>query len=679
MAQNPVTAFLAGFQAVDNLETNRQQRRFREQQMSQAKKDWAFRNDQYQRQRWAWRQESHLKAAEALTPIIMKEVSDQIEATYQAQIDAGVDPKKAAKNREEHLNRWMGNSYVDANGNPSGATLFLTELLNRMIAQDPSIGEALALSHGYDPGAGPLVNSDRPMSAVYGVPPEHNKGRAGFAMQVNTIDGRVAPYTKNRTANPNDPIEIANISTQGLVNFFGGAYFTNESQLLMSLRAMMGDEEPAAQVTREKAQERSTTEPEEEAAPGPPAPEDDLMLPHIEDTSELEARPRPETIIESGHALQGTPESAVTYDTNEIRKQAEEAPSGLERFFDWLGRGAVNNPRAKLAEQRAKAFASEADGLDINTPEVRAPADSAKAVPANQRKNATLANVQTNTEAAIEAADTPSPDALAPTAERVLQAQGKRPTLHQLYNALLMAKAEIVTPQELRQYAKTGSFDIPAARKLQWVQKGIYGRWVDASTGQIGPLQQVFPDDGAANGMSSRELMEEQEALLEGFPEFQKEGGPNLRETLATINTADNLLTNAGLLRNEDRISQEYINSIRRGARNVANFEDPRGFMEDTALFSDPELGPNNEAIGFILDQLGVAGEDVNWALYQYGIEMRNLRPYWSGETLLRNVIKVEEEARRLVANSKGKLSRREARDILIRKAAGAKVKVKVN
>ena len=52
---NPVSAFLAGFQAVDALETNRQNRAFREQQwrgkreeMSRTRKMWKRQDDEYE-------------------------------------------------------------------------------------------------------------------------------------------------------------------------------------------------------------------------------------------------------------------------------------------------------------------------------------------------------------------------------------------------------------------------------------------------------------------------------------------------------------------------------------------------------------------------------------------------------------------------------------------------------
>ena len=76
---NPVDSFMRGFAVVDQLETNRQLRSFREEEMSQARKEWKHQDEMWAIEANQRRQAKYAAAFESTTLSVMEEVNMQVQ------------------------------------------------------------------------------------------------------------------------------------------------------------------------------------------------------------------------------------------------------------------------------------------------------------------------------------------------------------------------------------------------------------------------------------------------------------------------------------------------------------------------------------------------------------------------------------------------------------------------
>jgi hypothetical protein len=279
MAANPVAAFLAGFQAVDNLETNRQQRQFAQEQQSQLRKLWGRQDEMWARDQMALRQQENYQQYQISSEALMDEIAMQAEKVYEANLNAAAptdtngkqlmtSQEAADEAKASYLNQWFSNKTM-VNGKPAGFIRFSTEVVNRMIAANPEFGEHLALTTGFDAAAGELIADRRnPVTGVIGVPPEADpEGKGGFIPQVNATTGRGAPGTVNRTASDNDPLYVGRVNAQVLSKLFGGQILTSQDRLAIMLRNQFGVE--PGSVTQQAAESGSAggTQPQQKPVP----------------------------------------------------------------------------------------------------------------------------------------------------------------------------------------------------------------------------------------------------------------------------------------------------------------------------------------------------------------------------------------------------------------------------
>jgi len=217
-----------------------------------------------------------------------------------------------------------------------------------------------------------------------------------------------------------------------------------------------------------------------------------------------------------------------------------------------------------------------------------------------------------------------------------------------MYNAVGLTKIKAITPAQLMQYASTGQFNAAAKRNLQLVTDAKSGITSVFDMDQGVVVNQVRTGQGTAGeGDTDLDIFEAQRTLIENSFEYQDRDGNvdegRVQQALEQIETASDILG----LTDEQRQDRSLLTSLKQGQRFVRNFKPDSSQTFDFNPFSDPELGPNNMALGFLADQLGVSSqEQADRFLYDYGITFRNAFPRMSAEDLLRNVQHMEQLAR---------------------------------
>jgi hypothetical protein len=225
---NPVDSFMRGFAVVDQLETNRQLRSFREEEMSQARKEWAHQDEMWAIEANQRRQAKYAAMFESTTVSVMEEVDMQVQEQLRLADEADAagrhdEAKKRRKHADEAIKYWTSpNPVID--GKPAGEAMIVQEVVRRMQQADPEFGEWVMLQAGRDPGAGSLVNSMQPVQSLVVVPPELSPlGIPSIAAELNRKDGGTGGMTQFRTDRPNDPIDFVPVTSSLAHKVFGPA------------------------------------------------------------------------------------------------------------------------------------------------------------------------------------------------------------------------------------------------------------------------------------------------------------------------------------------------------------------------------------------------------------------------------------------------------------------------
>jgi hypothetical protein len=250
---NPVDSFMRGFAVVDQLETNRQLRSFREEEMSQARKEWAHQDEEWAREANQRRQAKYAAAFESTTVSVMEEVDMQVQEQLRLADEADAagrhdEAKKRRKHADEAIKYWTSpNPVID--GKPAGEAMIVQEVVRRMMLADPEFGEFVMLKAKRDPAAGSLVDSRKPVQSLILLPPELSPtGELSIAAELNRKDGGTGGMTQFRTDRPNDPIDFVPVNASLAHEVFGTAYATGNSASLRLLRNTL--EEPAGTTAR---------------------------------------------------------------------------------------------------------------------------------------------------------------------------------------------------------------------------------------------------------------------------------------------------------------------------------------------------------------------------------------------------------------------------------------------
>ena len=223
MATDPVSAFLTGFRAVDEYETNKQRRAMMDEQMSWNRKLWGE-----QEKQWA------------------RDELDRYRTEKYAQFEARVQDVINSVPREE-ANSWFSDENMK-DGEITGFSKVTNQVLKEMIAEDPEFGEHIAQAYGQDPRAGALVNNKlHPVHSV-GIHPLQ-----GVWFQVNSVNGP-QPLTKFRTSQGNDPVYFGKTGLKELVKIFGPNASNSQMAITRQLHGALGIERDGSPVDTPRTQ-----------------------------------------------------------------------------------------------------------------------------------------------------------------------------------------------------------------------------------------------------------------------------------------------------------------------------------------------------------------------------------------------------------------------------------------
>ncbi len=693
---NPINSFLQGFAAVDQLETNRQNRRFRDTQQSRLRTLWGRQDKLYERQQLEQFRGDRLNELDATMRGLMAEL-------------------------------------------PEGSPLFndpvalLNEAHKRMVASNPEFGEHVALAMGLDPATGSLVRDPtKPVSGIGFVPPDKDPaGEGGMFFEIDSVNGK-QPHTDNRTSSPNDPVTLARGGIEEMIKVYGPGIMKNDLLVAQQLRNLVGVEPTGNPLSSQDQREAPVSTPSTPTQPSvsrrrdtgdaeinpstgrtraeedalrdeavAPAQKENQTIVREEMDADLRAKAfgaddQPaSTRIASGVRLLAsqtlgkfadTAKGAFRFATGGTESTRETVDQAAGFIADTVFEVATGEaPETQGQGIDAKGTIEFLDGLiDSDYKGLEAAAKPSETVATTPKdisdstgKSASAYNrnnfTQPNDAAARTVLNTPTPgtpNAVQGAADSVLGVKTKRPNLVQMYNAVGLTKLGILTPAQLTNYAQTGQFNAAARGKLQTIQSGDMARIFDPNSGA---LSAPFSVSGAAGGGSIKDraaVRKEIEAQVEG--EFLlPDGSANKRALQQFTNATEEIFSIMGIEQGDVRRTNDvFLNNLARGSRFVQRFdEDDIQFFDLPPPFDKDFEVPytaGNVAIGSILSSNEIVSqEDAAYALRSY---LETLKPggRLTSEQLLVAVQSYEPEVlRRWVAGGR-KESREDIRDKLI-------------
>jgi hypothetical protein len=699
---NPVDSFMRGFAVVDQLETNRQLRSFREEEMSQTRKMWARADEEYEKaQLEKYQQEKLIEFNYELDNVISGVAAD-IQRL-----------RSENKHKEADIleNKWFTpNTFTD--GEFRGVSLAVQEVTKKMQQRDPSFGEHVALAAGRDPAAGRLVNGKEPVANVFVVPPGASPtGEASLALEVNRSDGQLGPMTQNRTDAANDPIDFIPVNTQLMFKIFGPGFANNKmagTRLLGTMfegpeqrgqpRAVekpdatvtgagsttMSDEEFAARQDRET----TTTAPPVATPPATIAPPEDQEEFIVEPTVPSEEERARSLALRNRGRLQDDRGPALDTTTTPVGTSGppEEPPYDLVGGLASAG-GALMDAGTAIAERLGLTSEAVERGTKNRVAETvgtlnkighevivatTAPfgithvdSEEGKSIPVTNQAVDTAAKVKETgvSPSTVTAAERGNQEAVDKIT--VPGNNESEPSFIQRYNALSLARMGLVSQEELSRFARTGSWDEPAEWKLNLAANGQYVMWTsegDMRTGFLPGAAEAANAEAAAKGRRdllvdrgrALDLAEQQAAYYfeeddeRGFDAFMR----GMEEVFEVTGIDDNSLPN--LL---GRSSSENVASIARSYRLVRMFDEDlaQNLLDGTGDFnplpgSDMKLPVTggNLAIGIVADKYGITSpEDASEFYKWYAGKLHAVDPYVDAR---RFVLSVEDHEKTVLA-----------------------------
>jgi len=497
MPNDPVSAFLQGFAVVDQLETNRATRKFTAEKQSRLRTLWQREDQAYEREeldRYKFKKGAEFDAR-------MTDLRKQIADEYLAARDSG-DAKFA-----KHLDtKYYGKDSLE----------FLTQqVINDMVATDPSFGEHIGLSLGQDPAAGPLVkDKSRPVSGIGLLGPRKNS-EGGVYIQINGVNGP-APLTKDRSARGGDEVFMGQIGKAELVNIFGPEALGNSWESMVALRSKLGLDEPTAALPGQQRGE-STQRTEQQ--------------PDVSDaqsrTSDFVTADGTTVRASSAERLGLTQEqvNGMSYDEfNELSKEAggfatpqtpqidvsaespfpapEIDPGSLQRLEEQgIDPFTGTNVRDRGFSEGERQFAKKIPFVRWAISDV--PVTTGDVVESNKTNGTASANELQNGDPATVKEKVPgyeSPEDATQGVNTMMQSarKGKRPHPADLFLGLMNVKAGFWSEDEFRQYRRTGQIGQAAEVKFINMGKGILA--ATTSDGQVRFTQVPGFGDGADGG-----------------------------------------------------------------------------------------------------------------------------------------------------------------------------------
>lgn len=697
MATDPVSAFLRGFAIVDRLETNRQLRDFREEQQSRLRTVWDREDELWARNEKAHMQQEFLQMFDASTRAVL-------------------------------MNKKLGPEQLN------NTQFILNEALKRTVAMRPEFGEATALAFGVDPQAGALVrNKQRPVSGVgidleRGMFWEVDSVNGQQPLTVNRTDSPNDPVFFGQP----DMTKLIKVFGPGIMNSdLFVAQMLRDMFPATGAPLASQDQRAAAPTPSSESAPRNlppTQDPdflEFEASPEGQAIANDVLTEADRMAEEAKAtrdtatqnevargeeeiapeRPRQATIEEN---LRG----AVDFATGGRTNLAPSIRPGTDEF------AAANPPDTRTAQERGRdlgeatkeqavetfdfldqvrktgsaairvAGARATPGLELRSAIVGffqgvfgidAPAEKAADVPEPNRRTSTASAVARDPEKAIAEAPPVTKDAAPAVAGKVIDASNQaaqrsgfsRPSLPQIYNAVGLAKAGILTQQQLVNYARTGRLDDVALQNLHFVQSGNVVVGLDKQTGQVISRTTLPTTDTQDIGDRRAIFNFVKEQTEHEF--IDRDGKVDKRAQGQFMDAFEEIagmfgITQDNIARTDDRM----LNSLARGARFVTNFDEDRiqGLIDagnlDLNPFTDFEVPftAGNVAVGAALSQSGIVDDkEAMFALRSYLKDLKPAGGLTDAQTLIA-VERIEIEAKRRARES-GRSLRKEREELI--------------
>jgi len=534
---NPVSAFLAGFQAVDALETNRQNRAFREKQM-------AFAEEDQSRTRRMWKRQDDEYELLKLERYRSQKLAE-LDATVQA-IIMEMPSEQLTKMDEMAI---------------------MQEAHKRMQANDPSFGEHVALAHGLDPAAGSAIRDKNKPINGFGFAP----GKGTF-FEVDSVNG-MQPYTENRTSADNDPVAFRQPGLQELIGIYGPGVMQNDLAIAARLRALVGADEVTGNPLGTQDKRARQPEVQQPNTVDPVAEQERAQVERggYVEASEEDIEKRKQLNAENDAQRRRTKDKAVVSQYEEVENKlrdimtdpnaqtGERLVAGAKKLaIDLFGGGQgeqrdwVANPptqeeidgslgamfladMAHSAEKadkfggflhdkihefvygidspdKGKTFSEKLSGVLGNEVTAAAkpgyPGAKTRDTAATTTKDI-VADGNVATDFTPDKLSQPGEDAgkavmrspppgnakAAAGAARSVAApvKGKRPTLVQMYNAVGLAKLNLISTEQLHRYASTGQLNEAAKADIQVLQADGWARIFDKNTQSLSAPFKIAP------------------------------------------------------------------------------------------------------------------------------------------------------------------------------------------
>jgi hypothetical protein len=698
---NPVGSFLAGFAAVDQLETNRQRRDFLEQQQEFAVEEQSWRRKAEKRaddlyEQLKLKDYRHQKAAEfsALTDDIMAKVTAQIDAA-----EAAGDTETVKQLRET----WFVGPGAQAN--------LINEAWKQQIARDPTFGEHLSFAFGKDAAAGRLVQDpSKPISAAgFAMPEQGGEGHPGGVwFGVNSVNG-MQPMTEFRTSADGDPIFFGQPGMAELVKVYGDSATTDEFRIMAVLRAGVGGDQPTGQpieankvAANVQSGNTAAVNPNAGNTAGIPAEEQERNLAELRERQRKAAAER--QAAQSARATEPVEQPVVTEeearsigqqvelglvepppsrrvvdvsgsnldkryagDTVDTSPPTDQFSSGTEIGSAGLGATLLKN--AGIAAENIAAGTKKAIDFIrgwqvVNTPEgeavattTAAPENAAQINQAAQEKGGPTAK-----EMAATAPETGQANKVAAPADNQVAAQvatslaatsgtRRRPPPEEVYKAYMMQKAGFIELEDVMRFKQTGSFSEPVERKFHNMGKGQFVVTQNGTPVASGSVPGFEDEDDSGNEAAlkaQQSMFNYLQDRTSGFFEDDPRG------QAAYISAAEGAMTILGFPGNTEaginaRANPDVQNSLARAGRFTRYYDQDtaQNLFEGTGDFnplpgSDYKIASDNPgalAIAYVADQQGITSqEDANEFLTQHAGEYAGAHPEMSPRELLLNV-----------------------------------------
>jgi hypothetical protein len=537
MATDPVSAFLTGFRAVDQYETNKLNREFARERQSRLKTLWERDDELWARKELEYKQQQRMQQLEAYSADLMDELAKKSELeAYQPVIEAGGSEQEARDAQGKWLSKWYGDDAEDT---------FYNEVLRRWGQADPTALEDLVLSHGRDPKAGPLVADRNPVANVGILPPHLSGDKFQFFAEYNRKDGRSGPATKFRTDRPNDPIDFITANTASMVKFFGPGFMTSKTPMIMRLRELLGAQEGALKGdprgTKPEDEEVTTTAGAGGATPVATGVSNNTLLSDEEqatlsrDEQYRLAEERRNAAVEPAQLtntqkVQRNPEVNAfltemdlisTDETTNSSRQTE--PVGVVGS-DTRGNSVVRNlPGTLESRQAQKDFTDE---MLLGAPDLAPTPTTKEEVPKDSGVN--LPNARKEDTGGTPAATEQDAPAKAAIVAEASKSKRRVPFRHELYNAASLVEGGYMSEEDFQTFARTGS--MPTDTETQLFNMGN-GMIVEARKDALGNVDYNAVSFGQGQGGGQPSVQDQRRAydllkartdlLYEDHPEAQ--------------------------------------------------------------------------------------------------------------------------------------------------------------